>query len=66
MDSEEGHTAGAGSGVMETGKRRRAIDAVCGGENADLAAYILAVTITTMTLVFTGRHFDVSLPRLRW
>lgn len=50
---------------METGKRRRAVDAVCGGENADLAAYILAVTIT-MALIFTGRHFDVSLPRLRW
>jgi len=57
--------AGAGSGVMEAGESRSAVNAVCGGENADLAAYILAVTITTMTLSFTGRHFDVSLPRLR-
>jgi len=59
--------AGAGSGVVETRKSRRAVDAVRRGENVGLTAYTLAVTITrTMTLVFTGSHFDVFLPRLRW
>lgn len=58
--------AGAGSGVVETGERRRAVDDVRRGENVGLTAYTLALTITTtMTLVFTGSHWDGFLPRLR-
>jgi len=58
--------AGAGSGIMETSHSRRAVDAVRRGENVGLTAYTLALTITTtMTLIFTGSHFDVFLPRLR-
>ena len=59
-------TAGAGSGVVETSERRRAVDAVGRGENVGCTAYTLALTITTMMiLVFTGSHFGVFLPRLR-
>jgi hypothetical protein len=40
--------------------------AISTGENIGLASNTLAITITrTMTVVFTGRHFDKALPRLR-
>lgn len=61
------HTAGAGSGVMEPGETRRGIYNVGRGENVGLSDDILAIAITTttMTVVFTGRHIVGLLPRLR-
>jgi hypothetical protein len=50
-------TSGPGSGVMESSKTSRGIDAVCGGEDVG-TSYILAmaITTTTMTVIFTGSH----------
>jgi len=60
--------AGAGSGVMESLDHRRGVDGVAAGEDIDRTADDLAITITTttITLVFTGRHCNSVLPRLRW
>jgi hypothetical protein len=50
-------TAGAGSGVMESGQTGRRIDDVAAGEDIGLAADSLAIAIiTTMTVVFSGCH----------
>jgi hypothetical protein len=59
-------TAGAGSGIMESGETRRGVYDVGRGENAGLTSDTLAIAITTtMIVVFTaGRHCVGFLPRL--
>lgn len=48
--------ASAGSGVVKAGQARRSVDDIAAGENVGLTEDILAITITTVTVGFTGRH----------
>lgn len=57
--------AGEGSGVMEASEAGRSVYGVAAGEHCGLTTDSLAMTSTTMTVVFTGSHFFGGLPRLR-
>lgn len=52
--------------LTESAEAGRRIYAIGAGENIGSTSNTLAIAITrTMTLVFTGRHSDGILPRLR-
>lgn len=66
-DATQGeHTAGPGSGVVESSQTRGSIDAIRTGENVGLTADNLAIAITTTMIVDLGSHCYRLLPRLRW
>ena len=51
---------------MEAREAGRSVYDVAAGEHCSLTADSLAMTITTMTVVFGGRHFFGGLPQLRF
>jgi hypothetical protein len=51
---------------VEASKAGRVVYNVAAGEHYGLTTDSLAMTITTMIVVFTGRHFFCGMPRLRY